>query len=503
MRIIVFLILLLVFFNKSFAQKEITSIPLDNSLGKLSEIIQFSDGQGNTLFKFDGKDYCQYSILFQDTLIKSKIQEIDDRFEFLECIRNNNDFTLFYRDTKKGDINIYNIGGETSAQFEKTNIQGSEESYLANAYYNGNFLVFRYTQSPFTIHTYTYKDGQYFQKKSQSFKNSSNEKLFLGKIQTENEIIFVRLTFNNPFAFHFYRYEPEKGFEKRSVNIEDAYREVGVKTKVVPSALEYTPSNQLSAYVQKNHVYLDMGNLVHLNPSLSRKINSRQFPGILEFDWKNEKGEIISFDRNNTTDFGNRSVAMLDNLYFKLIVTKNYFDLSIFELSSRELLKRFTYNQDEEIEILNRSARLQKTKSVNLNLSSMVFFPMEVGKPNAKDIDTKELLRKLSRGELFLNVFSDGNLIELNVSGIDIQERIFDVILEASFSCYFLKEDLSVIKNFDYTADARYAQIDEYVNELIQKNKEIEKFIVYSDHGKTHIAYIDKKNENCRIIVYE
>lgn len=97
---IISIALFLIFLNKSFAQELVATIPLDVSIEKVNEIIQFSDDQDNIMFKFDSKNYCQYSLLRQNKLIERKTLKVNDRYEFLECLHHENNFTLFYADKK-------------------------------------------------------------------------------------------------------------------------------------------------------------------------------------------------------------------------------------------------------------------------------------------------------------------------------------------------------------------------------------------------------------------
>ena len=186
---------------RSSAQVEITQIPLDKSLGSQIEIMQFSADQGRTLLHFRGKKFCQYSLVTEGELSESNTIALGAEHLFLDCIWDENDFTLFYRNKKNDSINLYRGGNQASSnRLVASNIESTGEKYLANIFGNGGFSVFKYSKSPFTLHEYRYADGQYFEKSSQSFDNQKGEQFFHGQIRTDDELIFVRLSLNNPYT---------------------------------------------------------------------------------------------------------------------------------------------------------------------------------------------------------------------------------------------------------------------------------------------------------------
>ena len=84
---------------------------------------------------------------------------------------------------------------------------------------------------------------------------------------------------------------------------------------------------------------------------------------MLLLDWELDNSKIISFDKQNTTNFTNRQVTLLDNLYFKLLVSKKSFDLSIFDVTNQQLLKQYAYQKDQQMDIIYGSAKRRKTKT--------------------------------------------------------------------------------------------------------------------------------------------
>lgn len=497
-RIIVIAIFLL-YMVGLFAQTTVAVIPLDSSLEEVRETMQFSAGQGNVLFKFRGRDFCQYSILRQDSVVKSEVVKLGDNYDFLEYFHDEKNFNLFYRDRKKENIYTLIVGEESYSELLKTNIENTDEKYLTSCYNQGDLLVFKYSESPFTLHTYRYRVDQEFEKKSQVFDNEKGRRFFLGYIMNAGELVFVQTTIANPFVFYFYRYRKDKGFEEKMIDIRSVYKKAGFKTKVFPKEINFNAATQLSASVQDSHVYLDMENLIKINPSFSKSINLKQHPGVLWLDWESDDCEIITFDKNNT-NYANRSVALSGDFYFKLLVSKHYLDMSIFELSSKKLLKKYAYNRGQQIDVVYEGAKLSKTKSINLNFSTITYLPININRPKEEIIDDKELLKNLSAGTLFMDAYSDGSIIELNVTGIRQKEMIFDVNLAASFTGYFSKSDLSIIKNLGQLEDARYTEIESYLKRLTSTNENISNTIVYAHKAGIYLSYIDEKAMHCNLV---
>lgn len=502
---LVYVTILITSWVRSFAQNEFATIPLDNSLKNVNKIMQFSDDQGNILFNFHDGDICQSSLVKHDKNIESQTIAFNYRNNyFLECLFDENQFILFYKDNKNGTVNVYNIGKQSSSnQVLRTNIQDSEEKHLAYFQNQGEFLVFKYSKSPFTLHSYRYVDAQYFEKESQVFHNNKRERFFLGQIMTEDEMVFVRLTMNNPFSFHLYRYFKDKGFEKKSIDIRSIYQNAGFETKVFPSDnMRFESATELSAFIQGDNIYIDMESLIHINPTFSRIDNSKNYPGILRFDWESEDSEILTFDKNNSTNFSNRCVVLLDSLYIKLLVNRNYFDLSIFDISSQKLLKNYAYNKDQKIDLIYEDARMGKTTTIDLSLRSGIHIPIEIDHAQDEIIDTKKLLKNLSEENLFLAAYCDENIIELSVKGINYKGVILDKTHTAGFVSYLLKSDLSIIKNSNDLEDSRYLEIDEYLLNLTKTNENLGNTIVYRHHESIHVAYIDKKERHFKIITF-
>jgi hypothetical protein len=498
------LILLFVFYSfRTSAQTEITQIPLDKSLGSQIEIMQFSADQGRTLLQLRGKKFCQYSLVTEGKLSESNTIALGMEYLFLDCIWDENDFNLFYRNKKNDKINLYKAGNQASSnRLEATNIESSGEKYLANLFYQGGFSVFKYSKTPFTLHEYSYEDDQYFEKSTQSFDNRKGEQFFHGQIRTDDELVFVRLSLNNPYALHFYRYFKNRGFEKRTVDVRTIYEKAGFQTKVFPIIDNLDASIELSASILGNGIYLDMEQLVDINPSMSKAVNLRQYPGILHLNWEDGNGEIISFDKDNRTDFVNRSVALSGSYYFKLLVSKNFLDLSIYEVSSQKMLKNYIYNKDQLIDLIYEDARLSKTTNINLDMGSGVSIPLGIDHAKEKIIDTKELLKNLSDEGLFLDIYQDENLIELHATGINQKAIILDRTLRASFAAYLSKSDWSIIKNLSDLDDPNWMSVDEYIFNLTETNKDIGSIIVYEQQGNIYLAYIDKKQRLCKIITF-
>ena len=245
-----------------------------------------------------------------------------------------------------------------------------------------------------------------------------------------------------------------------------------------------------------------MEQLVDINPSMSKAVNLRQYPGILRLNWEDGNGEIISFDKDNRTDFANRSVVLSGSYYFKLLVSKDYLDLSIYEVSSQKMLKNYVYNKDQSIDLIYEDAILSKTTNINLDMGSGLSIPLGIDHAKQKVIDTKELLKNLSAEGLFLDVYQDEDLIELRATGINQKAIILDRTLRASFAAYLSKSDWSIIKNLSDLDDPKWMSVDEYIFNLTETNKDIGSIIVYEHQGNIYLAYIDKKQILCKIIAF-
>ncbi len=483
---------------QTIAQTEIAKIPLDNRLRDITEIIHFTDAKGKNLLKFQNKDHAQYSLIIEDSLQANKTIPLKERYELLECLSSNRDFTLFYKNERNNAIHTFNMGQRTiSDKLSAINIPKSKERYITHFYHKGDFLVFKYSKSPFTLHTYTIGQTQSFVKQSQDFQHRKRE-TFVGQIKTNEEFILVRMS-TNPFQLHFYRYVKHKGFEKRSVDIRSLYKVAGIDRRVSTADILFNESTPLLASIIDNTIYLYLDNVLYVNPSFSRKKNRMPLPNVLQLNWKNKQTKLLTFGGDTDYKFDNRSSMLLDNLYFKLLVSRQYFDLSIYDMTSDTLLKEYAYTANEDIELIHGEATVNKASYLSFD-AGVAAIPLTLRKRNSTITDTKKILRSLSADNLFLDVYNDDNIIELEITGTRQQTILFDEVITTSFTGYLSKSDLEIVKNPEEITAPKWKEVEAYMDQLTQSNKDLEHIIVYESQGSIYVAYADEIKRYCRVV---
>lgn len=496
----VFIILLHSGLCYSFAQKEFATIQLNPFLTGNTKMLQFLDDQGNLLFHFNLNSLNQFSLIQQNKEIKSQSINFSKKFRFQESIYNQDHFTLFYRHKGNKEVHLYRAyKNALSNQLVPTNAKGPKEKDLLSIFHKGEFLVFNYSKKPFTLHTYRYIEGEVFEKESQVFQENRRV-FFWGRIILDEEIIFVRVSLN-PQTIHFYRYSQDKGFEKRSLELSPLYEKAGIKAKVAFSQDLYFGSTiDLSSYVDGEDIYVDMDNLINI--SSLRRSYKRPYPGILRLNWNSGKGEILSFDTIGQWKFRNRVVALYGHLYFKFLTDKNHLQLSIYDIIQRSLIKKYTYHKDQKIRLIHGQAQFHKRSTLYFNLFSLIPVSVNLGLRKIKKIKNKKLLQILASGSNFIEVLSDEKLIELRIQGSRERNGLIAKTEIVNFVAYLSRSDLSIIENFEELPSYKWKTIDQYINNLEARNKNLGEYIVYNFQDEIHLAYIDKKLKQCKIIAF-
>lgn len=471
--------------STAHAQTELGTIELDPSLEDVQEIRHFYDDQGNFLFNFMGNEFFQFSLLRGDTLASSKTLYLPDKHQFLDAIYDENHLSLFYRNKKEKDVYLYYTDMQTLPEYMvKAGTRQDKEISLADVYHQGDFLSINYSRKPFTFHTYCNQENQAFVKQEQVFDSGWNWQFF-GRIQTQEEIIFVRLQQKNSIL-HFYRYFKGRGFEEISFSLRSLYKERGFSSNGNTGGGTdyidyYTANKRWDAFIEGEDIYLDLS------------------PGILHLNWTTKEPQLLSFDAPDDIPFVNRKFELLGNCYYKLLVNRSQLELSIYDIASQSLLKKYAYKANQNIDLIYGFAQKSKRLYSNLRLWRGASIPVSTRYGKTKKINTEELLNNLSAESLSFRVSNDGDAIKLEVSGTDYKGVWVEKSETASFVGFLNAADLEIIKEEEESIDPIFTVIDEYIAQL-EEGTILGEYYTYYYQDKIHLAYIDKNLNCCKII---
>lgn len=472
----------------SWAQTEYATIDLDASMGKITEIQQFSNGQGKLMFLFNKKDKKhQYSIVNPDKSILTKLLWPKLPEVSTDAIHDDKEYILFYRSPGRRSIYVYRPEDPlaTSVPLEvKTYTR--KELHLLDFFHSGNLYVCNYTISPFSLHTYQYKQGDEFLKLDQVFDDSKREK-FWGIILMEDEFIIIRYS-RKKTQMVLYRFFPDYGFARKTFDLKALFKESGINEQSVSSLDFVSENNSINAFIKDQNIYLNTDQL--LRTFRFRSTYKKPFPGVIKLNWETQESQLLELDRLEFEHYRNRAVTIQNELYFKFLVNKKLLELSIFDLAEEKLLKHYTYEAEKVVNLVYERANMEKLHTIYLGIISISF------RLN-KDIDGKKLLKNLTRGNLYLDVFSDQDFYELSISSILDNGSL----MSTNFSSYLSKSDLKLIYNFDKQEDTRYQQMDTYLNQIKSKGN-LGEYLVYPFGDHIHLAYIHTKLKQCKIIAF-
>ena len=480
-------LLFLLGFQTLFAQTEWATISLDDMRGGVEEILQFSDDDDNLLLQIKGNKGIQFNLFHPDKSAgRQSFKLWSNKHYLLESLYDKRHFILFYE--KRGDRSVYQYQTEKKSlsgqQLLRTNVGAKKEKRLANAFIGDDFLIFNYTLFPLTLHTYRYDEQRHFEKESRVFEKDKQE-FFWGNIQLEEEIIIVRYS-RKPLTMHLYRYFAGRGFVKKSFEVKPAYEKAGRNTKMMLAVGANDLHTPISAYVDGDEIYLDMDRLLG-TISFKNKRN-HPYPDVLRLNWQTQESQLLSFGEFPLPKFKRRNVALLDSLYFQLLINKKQLDLMIYHLKDQRLLKKHSYTQDDLETFIHGPAQMEK--EYRLNTNRLGVFPLY----NEKKITSKKVLKELAKGETIMEVYDLGEYVELRVSGEN--EKTIGIAW-SGFVSYLSTADLEAKK----PSDGASGKIEAYLKKLDDKGH-LGAYLIYEYQDKMYLAYIHDIQKVCKIIEF-
>ncbi len=499
--IILSLLLLSFFFiSTSIGQTEYANIELDNSLSSVEDIQQISDQKGNTILVFQSKKHLQFTLIKPGGQSTSKYFKTKRRFTLIQSFNDEDYFYFFYQD-KKSTIHLYKTEKHTlNEHFEKILPAHKTQKQLSELLYKGEFLAFKYSKKPFAIHTYEYKDGVKFKKNSQVFDNHKKENFFVGRMLNNKEFISVRMTLN-PLTYHFYRYRGAGVFEKKSIQLRPLYDEIGIKGKhALPEVDFLSPYFNLNFHIEDEDIYLDLGQLISIN---SLKHYTKQpKAGVLRFNWEKEEAEILMAKLNPDWKFTGRSFILHDSLYFDLTTSKEKLDLSIYNIKNQKLLKNYAYSVEDSIGLIQSQPLVSSTSTMYMDLFSETSIPIKIKDKTYASISNEDLFKILSGENLYLDVFSDDSIIELQFSGVYFKNVVYEVRESVAFSGYLSKTNFEIVEESALPENTRWQKVDELIEALEKHQKDLELYISYESGGRLYLVYTVKNKNEARVIQF-
>ncbi|TNE46848.1 MAG: hypothetical protein EP344_19900 [Bacteroidetes bacterium] len=515
------LVLFMGSFLSAHTQTELATIALHPSLEDVRVMRHFHDDRGNTLFDFMGDTISQFSLVKGDSLVSSKtvglphrasagadfLQKhfplLPDRHQFLNAVYDEGHVSLFYRNNAEKDVYLYYSDMQTLPDhLIKLDVRQGKERALADVYHQGDFLVFNFSRKPFTFHTYRCHGDQAYEKKEQVLENRNNWQ-FLGRIQTDAEIIFVRLQMKD-LTLHFYRYFKDRGFEKVAVPLVPLYKAKGLNARRginITYANYFNADNRLDAFVEGDDIYLELTKFLPFGPGPGTGNKANLSAGILHLNWTTEKSQLLSFDAPEDKWFLRR-FDLLGSRYYKLLVNRSKLELSIYDVESQDLLKKYAYTADQNIDLIYGVAEQSKRLHGNMNWGGGFSTPVSMGYRNIKGLDTRALLDNLSAGSLSFQARNSGDKIRLDVSGTDYKGVFVNKSETARFVGFLNASDLEIMDEQAEPVDPVFATIEDYIAQL-EENARLGAYEIYFHQGKPHLAYIDKHLNCCKIIVFD
>lgn len=487
-------------FHLLHAQLELASFGLEPQLIKANELLCYQDDEGRALLTFGNAYMAQYALFESDMLIKSSTHKWKTRRDFTDAVLDQQHLRLFYQDPRDKNVWVFETDmKEFPTEMQASNIDADGLKYLTDAFLPGEYMFVYAQRKPFSLHTYSYVEGNTFQLQSQAFPKSKNE-IYLGKIETEQELVIAKATLN-PFTFHFYRYIQGEGFVKKSVEIRPLYDQVGVNGRNVFYTTEpynIGPLLPLAAHIEGDEIYLEMEYLTHINSF--RQGTNRPYAGVLHFDWNSELGEILIFDQPDDFRFANRSVTLNQSRYYKFLVNKDSFQLEVFDVRNQQLLKTITYNQDQEVDLIHGQGQVYKQHLLYLQPVEGAFVEFNL-EDKLEKIDSKTLFKSLSKEVMYIDVISDDDLIELRITGTNMKGIFFARSETISFVGYLSNPDLQIVNDIRQDQDPRWSKIEDYLNRLAEK-KALGAYVFFTKGERIYLAYLDPQAESCRIIAF-
>ena len=468
-----------------FAQTEWASIPLNDMRGEAEEILQFSDDQDNLLLQIKGRRDIQFSLFNPDKTVLHQSFKLRNRHNLLESLYDKRHFILFYE--KNRDESVYQYQTEKKSltgQLLRTDVGAKKEKRLTNAFIGDDFLIFNYSLFPLTLHTYRYDDRRHFEKKSQVFEREKQE-FFWGNIQLEDELIIVRYS-RNPLTMHLYRYFEGRGFEKKSFRVKPIYAAAGRNANRLFAGGISDMHTPVSAHIDGDEIYLNMDPL--LGTISFKNKRKHPYPDVLRLNWETQEGQLLSFGEYPLPKFRRRNVALVDSLYFQLLINKKQLDLMIYHLKDQRLLKKHSYTKNDLGSFIHGPAQMEKEYRVYTNRLGV--FPLY----NEKEISSKKVLKELAKGETFMEVYNLGEYVELRVSGEN--EKTIG-IARSGFASYLSAADLEAEK----PSDGASGKIEAYLKQLNDKGH-LGEYLIYEYQDKMYLAYIHAIQKVCKIIEF-
>jgi len=375
MRTIISALLLSFSLCNSYSQTEWFSINTKERSGdkKLKQVIQIVNDNSKELVTF-----FQYYNFFVAYLNNSNGELINvfsanalPKFKnnYLGTSINNDTYTLFFQNDYGTKFSALNINFKTS-KFE----------------YNNKLVVQSNIES--VIGSFEYKSHIYL---LTSEKKSS--KLHLYKFINHTEITV------KTFDFSETEFVTPRGF---TVTL-DRFLDNGYDSSTA-TLIENNEPGALESSSRKNKLFLDGETLVLTNDLYN---NATTF---ISINLENGNSKYLNFPKSsfNKKDRASKSNSfVLDNYFFNFYVTRDYFDFSIYNVNTQDLIKSYKVTENESITFKNSPIILEKGDFEKYRELSR----------------TKQFLRKVSRSNAGIYAYNkDGNfVITLGANDSEIQ----------------------------------------------------------------------------------
>ena len=459
MRNFLLLFIFVLFYKSVWAQEEIIDFAIRG--GKLRQVLITGNQKNYTAVKLRYATKLHYTLRAPDGKIRSTSYQSSSPGTYLGSIQTPTGF-LFYH-LKNGMVSIANVDANLTQnklqQSEK--ILGDKEKYLAR-HSNGTDLILL-TRS------------------------------------------------NQPFTFHLYRFQGGINFEKKSFLIEKYTR------AQIPKLLKIK-----GAYINFPHIYFLLekaGSTKQSKPEISELNKVRTAPSqILKFEWDTQLMALLNIPSSLESTSGTYTDNLHDKYLFRFTARISQMYLSVFDLETQNLVKKFTYQNDDVVDLLFQTAqenkRLDGLNPTRLRLLDMTkdisadYFEKDVDQtPNTLNILSKGnlslLIRPLFHGIIRLDLRSDyyiepfwPNLIR------DSEENPIIEKVNSRFRAYLTYPKLRIIDNTNVLPAWLRQQMEKYITGLQQQEIVIGKNHSYYETGQLYFAYEDKTNRRLKVVVF-
>ena len=459
MRNFLLLFIFVLFYRSVWAQEEIMDFALPR--GKLQHVLITGNHENFTAVKLRYGSKLYYAFRAPDGQIRSTSYQLSSSGTYLGSIQTPTGF-LFYH-LKNGIISIANVDVNLTQnklqQSEK--ILGNKEKYLAH-HSNGTDLI-------------------------------------------------LLTSSNQPFTFHLYRFRGGINFEKKSFLIEKYIR------AQIPKLLEIK-----GAYINFPHIYFlvkKVASTKQSNSEISEPNRVRTARSqFLKFKWDTQQMALLKIPNSLESTSGTYTDNLHNKYLFRFTARISQMYLSVFNLETQNLVKKFTYRNDDVVDLLFQTAEENKIiEGINptrLRLLDMTkdisadYFEKDVDQtPNTLNILSKGnlslLIRPLFHGIIRIDLRSNydiepfwPNLIQ------DPEENPIIEKVNSRFRGYLTYPNLRIIDNTKVLPAWLKHQMENYITGVQQQGIVIGKNHSYHETGQLYFAYEDRTNSRLKVVMF-